>query len=232
MATSSHIAHSSAAELCRSPVASSIVDLRNLLAGRFPQSAPPSRSCLKTGIATLDKATAGGLAKNCITELSSPQVSAGSAGLLHALLHTAHRDRYFLALIDGRDSFDPAAAGNSRLRNLLWIRCHNVLQAVKAADLVLRDGNFPLVILDLILNPAVELRKIPQTSWYRLQRLVELIPTACLVLTRCSIVSSAQWKLTLDNTWTLQDLENGVPVSRLNVAVRRVHGAQQIAGGV
>ena len=232
MAASSHIAHSPAAELRRSPAASSIVDLRNLLAGRFPQSAPPSRSCLKTGIATLDKATEGGLAKNCITELSSPQISAGSAGLLHTLLHTAHRDRYFLALIDGRDSFDPAAAGNSRLRNLLWVRCHNVWQAVKAADLVLRDGNFPLVILDLVLNPADELRKIPQTSWYRLQRLVELIPSACLVLTRRSIVSSAQWKLTLDNAWTLQDLENGDPVSRLNIAVRRVHGAQQMAGGI
>jgi hypothetical protein len=232
MAAGSHIAHLPAAELHRSPAASAIVDLRNLLAGRFPQSTPRSRSYLKTGIPTLDKATEGGLAKNCITELSSPQISAGSAGLLHALLHAAHRDRYFLALIDGRDSFDPANAGNSRLRNLLWIRCHNVLQAVKATDLVLRDGNFPLVILDLIFNPADELRKIPQTSWYRLQRLVELIPSACLVLTRRSIVSSAQWKLTLDNAWTLQDLENGNPVSRLNIAVRRVHGAQQMAGGI
>src|ERR1044072_2478062 len=120
MAASSHIAHSPAAELPRSPAASSILDLRKLLAGRFPQSAPPCRSCLKTGIATLDKATEGGLAKNCITELSSPQISSGSAGLLHALLPAAHRDRYFLALIDGRDSFDPGSAGNLRLRNLLW----------------------------------------------------------------------------------------------------------------
>ena len=148
--------------------------------------------------------------------------------MLHALLHAANRDRYFLALIDGRDSFDPATAGNSRLRNLLWVRCHNVLQAVKATDLVLRDGNFPLVILDLVLNASGELQKIPQTNWYRLQRLVELIPTACLILTRRSIVSSAQWKLTLDNAWTLQDLENGNSLSRLNIAVRRVHGAQQM----
>ena len=90
----------------------------------------------------------------------------------------------------------------------------------------------PSLFLDFVLNPANELRKIPQTSWYRLQRLVELIPTACLVLTRRSIVSSAQWKLTLDNAWTLQDLENGATVSRLNIAVRRVHGAQQMAGRV
>ena len=49
----------------------------------------------------------------------------------------------------------------------------NALDAVKAVDLLLRDGNFPLVVLDLVLNDSAELRKIPQTNWYRLQRLVE-----------------------------------------------------------
>jgi hypothetical protein len=86
------------------------------------------------------------------------------------------------------------------------------------------------VILDLVLNSAEELRKIPQTSWYRLQRLVELIPTAFLVLTRRSVVSSAQWKLTLANYWKLQDLENHDAVSHLKIDVHRVHGAQHISG--
>jgi hypothetical protein len=212
------------------PASSKVIDLRNLLAGRFPQSLRPSRTCLKTGISALDQAVHGGLPKNCITELSSPHVSAGSACLLHALLHAAHRDRYFIALIDGRDSFDPEAAGNSRLRRLLWVRCHEAMQAVKAADLLLRDGNFPLVILDLVLNPPEELRKIPQTSWYRLQRLVELVPTAFLVFTRRSVVSSAQWKLTLANYRRLQDLDKHDSVSRLKIDVHRVHGAQQLAG--
>ena len=80
-------------------------------------------------------------------------------------------------------------------------------EAVKAADLLLRDGNFPLVILDLVLNAPEELRKIPQTNWYRLQRLVEAAPAAFLVLTRASMISSAQLKLTLDNAWRLADLE-------------------------
>ena len=213
------------------PASGKIVDLRNLLAARFPQSLRPTRSCLKTGISALDDVTNGGLPKNCITELCSPHLSAGSASVLHALLHTAHCERYFLALIDGRDSFDPATAGNSCLRNLLWVRCHNALQAVKAADLLLRDGNFPLLILDLVLNPAEELRKIPQTSWYRLQRLVELAPTAFLVLTRRSVVSSAQWKLTLNNYWTLQDLENRAVLSCLKIEVDRIHGAHEVAVG-
>src|SRR4051812_30823958 len=114
-----------------------IVDLRNLLAGRFPQSHRPSRSFLTTGIAAFDQAMRGGLPKNCIIELSSPQISAGSACLIHMLLHAAYQDRYFLALIDGRDSFDPESAGHLRLRNLLWVRCQNARQALKAADLLL-----------------------------------------------------------------------------------------------
>jgi hypothetical protein len=71
----------------------------------------------------------------------------------------------------------------------------------------LRDGNFPLVILDLVLNPAVELRRIPSSNWYRLQRLVEPAPTAFLVLTPQSMISSAQWKLVLENRWMLPQLD-------------------------
>lgn len=207
-----------------------IVDLRNLLAERFPHSSLQAANRLTTKIAVLDHATEGGLPKNSVTEIISPHVSAGSASLIHALLQAAHRDRYFLALIDGRDSFDPEFIGNLYLQNLLWVRCYNAMEAVKAADLLLRDGNFPLVILDLVLNPANELRKIQQTSWYRLQRLVEPMATAFLVLTRRSMVSSAQVKLTLDNYWTLKDLESRDIVSELKIHVQRIHGAGQIAG--
>ena len=193
---------SRAARLCRSAPAGSIVDLRNLLAQRYPSTIAPRAGRLQTGLAFLDDAIEGGLPKGAITEIVSPELSAGSASLISALLQAAECDRYFLALIDGRDSFDPQPLGNSCLRHLLWVRCQKALAAIKAADLLLRDGNFPLVIVDLVLNPAEDL-KIPQTSWYRLQRLVEPTATAFLVLSRRSIVSSAQLKLVLENEWTL-----------------------------
>jgi hypothetical protein len=178
----------------------------------------------------MDQATGGGLPKSAITELSSANVSAGSALLLCALLQSAQRDGYFLALVDGRDSFDPQPLGNSPLRNLLWVRCTKASEAIKATDLLLRDGNFPLVVLDLVLNASEELRKIPQTSWYRLQRLVEAAPTAFLVLTRKSIISSAQLKLSLENAWTLADLERDQLTSRLKILVTRAQGGlQQVA---
>jgi hypothetical protein len=208
-----------AARLCSSTPADSIVDLRNLLAKRFPHPVSSPATHLTTGVPALDQATGGGLSKGAITELSSAQCSAGTASLINALLRSAYRDRYFLALIDGRDSFDPQPLGNICLRNLLWVRCMQAIEAIKAADLLLRDGNFPLVILDLILAP--ELRKIPQTSWYRLQRLVEPAPTAFLILTRRSMVSSAQLKLTLENSWKLADLERRDALSQCEIRVQR-----------
>jgi recA bacterial DNA recombination protein len=197
-----------------------IIDLRNLLAVRFPRAPMSIGTRLVTGLASFDQPIGGGLPKGAITELISPRGSAGSASLIHTFIHGAYRDQYFVALIDGRDSFDPCAECNSILRQLLWVRCTQTFEAVKAADLLLRDGNFPLVILDLILNSPAELRKISQTTWYRLQRLVESAPTACLVLTRYEMVSSAQLKLVLENSWNLEKQD---AVAQLRIVVKRSH---------
>jgi hypothetical protein len=202
-----------------------IVDLRALLAQRFPSTIPPPQECLVTGVSTFDQPVGGGLRKGSITELISPQTSAGSASFIAAMIRAAQRDRYFLALIDGNDSFDPEPLGNDALRHLLWLRCPTTVHAIKSADLLLRDGNFPVVMIDLVLNPAHEVRKIPQTNWYRLQRLVEASSTAFIVLTRFNTVSSAQVKAVLDNGWTLRTIHHEDPASFLRVHVRRAHGS-------
>jgi hypothetical protein len=204
-------------------VSGKIVDLRNLLAERFPHLQTSASSRLITGLSFFDLTVAGGLPKAAITELITPEISAGSASLISALLHIAHRSRYFVALIDGRDSFDPTPLGNSCLRHLLWVRCATALDVIKAADLLLRDGNFPLIVADLVLNPLKELRKIPQTTWYRFQRLVEPTSTAFLIVTRRSMVSSAQLKIVLENAWTLEDLAREKPLSSLRGRVERSH---------
>ena len=200
-----------------------IIDLRKLLAERFPHPSCTTAKRLITGLPFLDDSIGRGLPHGVITELMSPGTSAGSASLIHALVHCAYRDNYFLTLIDGRDSFDPCGLDNTWLQHLLWVRCSKASEAVKAADLLLRDGNFPLVIIDLVLNALGELRKIPQTNWYRLQRLVEVLPTACLVLTRYEMVSSAQLKLVLENSWDIQTFENEDALSRLRIVVKRSH---------
>jgi hypothetical protein len=211
------------------PPSSSIVDLRRFLQERFPKAPAISPACFSTGVAALDNAIGGGFPKNAITELISPRPSAGSASLIHELVRAAPANRHFVALVDGSDSFDPESSGNKCLRHLLWVRCRQGLEAIKVTDLLLRDGNFPLVMVDLVLNRPPELRKIPQTTWYRMQRLVEAVPTACLVLTGQSMVASAQVKIVLENCWTLRSLENEAAISQLRFRIRRSHFKSEIS---
>ena len=198
-----------------------IIDLRNLLAKRFPHPSCTTARRLITGLPFLEEPLGGGLPRGAITELIYPAMSAGSASLIRALVDCAHRDNYFLALIDGRDSFDTCGLDNAWLQHLFWVRCNKASEGVKAADLLLRDGNFPLVIIDLVLNSPDELRKIPQSNWYRLQRLVEVLPTACLIFTRHEMVGSARLKLVLENCWRIQTFETEEAFSRLGIVVKR-----------
>ena len=202
-----------------------IIDLRKLLAERFQQ--PPTLAGGQINVPLLERILEGGLRKGAITEIISPNPSAGSALLIQSLLQIAQRDRFFLALIDGRDSFDVYNSG--ALHHLLWVRCEKASEAVKATDFLLRDGNFPLVILDLVLNPVDELRRIPATSWYRLQRLVEPTPTAFVVLSRHNMVASARTKIVLENRWSLSDLSSHNPRRQLHFKVRR---AKAIAAAI
>jgi RecA/RadA recombinase len=208
-----------------------VVDLRKLLAERFPQSAKDSGDFFATGQGLIDSTLGGGLRKGAITEISSPFPSAGSACLIADLVEAAAHSGYFIALIDGRDSFDPAALPAPVLRHLLWVRCAEAIEAFKAADLLLRDGNFPVVLLDLVLNLPNEFRKIPATSWYRLQRLTETSSTALLVTSRRSLVASAHLKLTLLNQWDLQSLEQKDASSSLRLEVTRSHYSLQAKAG-
>src|SRR5213082_1585097 len=100
-----------------------IIDLRNLLAERFPHPSCTTAKRLMTGLHFLDEPICGGLPRGAITELISAGTNVGSASLIHALVHCAYRDNYFLALIDGRDSFAPSGVENPQLHHLLWVRC-------------------------------------------------------------------------------------------------------------
>jgi hypothetical protein len=145
----------------------------------------------------LDNTLPGGLPRAALTELCTGEKSWGSALILRQLIRHAAASHQWLTLIDGIDSFDPGAFDNATLENLLWLRCHNAAEAVKATDLVLRDGNLPIVILDLALNPVRELRKIPSSTWYRFQRLVEEGAAAFLAITPTPMTSSAKHRIFL-----------------------------------
>ena len=200
-----------------------LLDLRNLLAARFPQAPLETTARWRTGHCLIDSVIGQGLPQSAITEITSPFPSAGSASLIAGLIEAAQAARSFVALIDGRDSFDPEPFAGAGLRHLLWVRCHRAMEAIKAADLLLRDGNFSLVLLDLVLNSPNELRQIPQTSWYRLQRLVEPTSTVLLVLSRRNLVASARLTIALQNKWTLATFERDNALSCARLEIQRSH---------
>jgi len=55
-------------------------------------------------------------------------------------------------------------------------------QTLRAFALVLQAGNFGLVVFDAADAPADAIRRLPFTTWLRLQRMVEGSTTACLLI--------------------------------------------------
>ena len=108
-----------------------------------------------------------------------------------------------LALIDGADSFDYAGVPKAALSRLLWVRGRSAERVAQVADLILRDGNLGLVVMDLCANDAREVARIPSSSWHRLQRVVEPSTTAFLVLTCQPTVSAARPRLLLNTRFGL-----------------------------
>ncbi len=191
-----------------------IIQLRQLLREKFPglrtradELPAKTRDGWASGIAKLDERLGGGFPKSAISEVIAPRRGCGSALLLLQLLRRAAAKNQFAALVDGLDSFDAAAVEQNTLSHLLWIRCQNADEAIKATDLVLRDGNLPVVLLDLALNPDAQLRKIPAPTWYRFQRIVEESTATFIVLTPRAMISPAQVRVTLRSRFALEHVE-------------------------
>jgi hypothetical protein len=195
-------------------VSAGVVQLRQLLREKFPGLATRAdelpvhrRDSWPTGLAQLDEKLGGGFPKSAISEVIAQHHGCGSALLLTHLLRRAAAQNQFTALVDGRDSFDVTAVEQPTLSRLLWIRCRNADEALKATDLVLRDGNLPVVLLDLVINPAAELRKIPAPTWYRFQRIVEESTTTFIVFTPRAMISPAEVRVTLQARFDLSAIE-------------------------
>ena len=191
--------------------AANVIQLRALLSEKFPglrqrlDEEPPLKNFWPTGLSHIDHSLHGGLGKGALTEIVGAE--SGSATLLRALLQNAARQNQIVALIDGNDSLEVSQLDEAALSRLLWIRCRSAVDAMKAADLVLRDGNLPLVFVDLKINSEKELRKIPATTWYRFQRLVEETTAVCAVFTPRQMIAPAQSRITVHSRFSLAALE-------------------------
>jgi len=137
---------------------------------------------VSAGIAAVDELT-GGLPRGCLTEIFGEPCS-GRTSLLLAALAARTSEAEVCALVDGRDAFDPTAAlaAGVNLRQLLWVRCKNIDQALRATDLLIQGGGFGLLALDLSDIAPRLVRQVPLNVWFRFRRAVENTPTILFLM--------------------------------------------------
>ena len=150
-----------------------------------------------TGLPALDAQLGGGFPRGQLSELVGPRSSGRTSVLLRMMAAAVGRGE-LVALVDALDMFDvdSAAAAGVDLDRLLWIRGHVVSnpglcrdlnqrameQAVRALTLVLQAGTIGLVVFDVAEAPSDALRRLPFTTWLRLQRMVEGRQTLCVLV--------------------------------------------------
>jgi hypothetical protein len=123
-----------------------------------------------------------------------------------------------------RGTWRPASAGPDT----------TIDRALKALNLVLQAGGFGCVILDLADAPLIALRRLPFTTWLRLQRVVEGRDTACVLLTPQPLARSAgglTLSLTARARWT-GEADRNRHLTGADVAVRIVSPRRRIDGNV
>lgn len=208
-----------------------LAKLRHLLAERFPTATRNVGRVLATEIPAIDNA-AGGLPLAAVTEIVCAAPSCGGHLFLQQLLVLTRRTRQRVALIDSTDSFDPCSTPADLLTHLLWVRGAGTTSALQAADLLARDANFGLVVLDLRRAPETELRRIPGPQWYRLQRAVEPADLALVVLTPRACVPSAQLRFALHTSHAFSTCEQERPhlTARLTPILHRQRLQTAFAG--
>lgn len=125
------------------------------------------------------------------------------------------------AFVNASDCFDPvlAEASGIDLSRVLWVRCtkryrklNAAEQAFKAADILLHNGGFEIIVVDLCGVAERLIKKVPLTTWHRFSRVAERTSTTLVFLTNIPVAQScADVTLHLkqsSGTWTaLQQLQ-------------------------
>ena len=185
-----------------------ILQIRELLRDRFPEAhtsqSVEGANALLSGIGVLDRLEVAG---GGMTEAVSEVPGRGACLLLGEVIREAGVQRRPVVLIDACDTFDPQSLPLSGCQSLLWIRCQSAQNAVKAADLLLRDGNLTLILMDLERCPLQDLRRIPASSWHRMRMLTEKASSLCLAFTPVKIIPRAATRILFDHPYLPGTLE-------------------------
>ena len=217
---------------------SSIAIIRSQVECRVPGALTiyerPAPEVFPTGIPAMDCGM-GGIPRGALTQICAPVgISSGRTTLLLSLLAQVTGKEQFCALVDATDCFDPESANALGLSmpRLLWVRCSSrgmkaVEQAFKAADILIQNGGFGVIAIDLGNVDEKLIRKIPLTTWFRFARVMEALPAALVILLPYSaaqscaaltlnLAASAQWSGTdvVSHSRLISRVEFNVEVGR------------------
>lgn len=206
-------------------------DIERRIPGAFKVYGPSKRNWVHaSNFVEQHQVPKGGLIEICAREQS-----VGTASVLRRLATAITRRRAFCAVVDAGDSFDPtgAALAGVELDRLLWVRCQRqtgpgktltpLEQAFKAADILIQNGGFELIAVDLASIPEPALRKVPLTTWFRFARVAEKSECALVFFsTYPAARSCATFTLHLASngaTWAHATAEGRVPHGRVLTSV-------------
>ena len=201
-----------------------------------------------TDVAALDACLKGGLPRGQLSEIAGPR-SSGRLTLLLQLVAAVARRGEIAAYVDTFDRFDvaSAAAAGVELDRLLWVRGQAITRlpatgsdlfdrtldrALKALNLILQAGGFGVVAIDLAEVPPLALKRLPYTTWLRVQRIVEGSDTACVLITPEPLARSAGGlTLTLGASplWS-GDADRSRRLAGLDVVARVVSPRRRVEG--
>lgn len=216
------------------PKPDTIAALRSLVAAWTPAPTVRGGDGIATGVPAIDAALGGGLPRGRVTELVSAAASSGGELVFAALLASTRAARLRVALIDAADGFAPRNHRADLLRHLVWVRPRSLPEALECADVLVRDGNYAVMVFDARGVPARALRQQPASAWHRLRLAAEQNPGAVLVQSTAGFVPAVPWRLVLRTPAALGDLRRtrAERVAALAVGVERGHAGagEELAG--
>ncbi len=194
---------------------------RTLTTALPPPAPCADEASAPTGVAPLDAALGGGMPRGQLSELIGPRSSGRTSVLHALVAAaTARGELVALVDTLDRLDVESAASAGIDFSRLLWVRGQAVSRtevglsrgwhplggtepgagtllertidrALKAWTQVLQAGGFGLVALDFADVPVDAMRRLPFTTWMRIQRMVEGGETAALLVAPAAIGRSA-----------------------------------------
>ncbi len=189
-------------------------ELRKQMREKFPQAHSLERG-LERGLesAAVEGGTlfdAGMFPEGAISEVVPAGRFSGIALMVAGLLENEgvpEAGGFRMVLVDGSDGFDPGSFSSEACEKLLWVRCTCAMEMIKAADLLVHDGNMPFVLLDAMGLDRRDLGKVPSSAWWRLKQVAERTGCKLVVMAEKPVVPCASLRLAVGAGLRLEDFD-------------------------